>query len=108
MRAKTINEYHDFERGKDPKTILKIGHIRDVDELREDYDQIVELIQTRSYSRFQIEFTVEVSHIIPIRLFGNHGWGNIHLSFNQLTREELYDFDKLIEKYFTKMKLKEK
>jgi hypothetical protein len=103
MRAQTVN----FERGKDPKSILRIGHIRDVEELREDYDRIMELVQIESYLEFQKEFTKEVSNIIPNRLFCNHGWGNIHLSFNQLSREELYDFDKLIEKYFTKMGLKE-
>lgn len=103
MRAKTIN----FERGQDPKKSMKIGHVRDVEELREEYDRIQDLVQKGPYLKFQEEFVDNVMNIIPDRLGGDHGYGNIHMSFSQLTREELYDFDKFIEKYYRKMGLKE-
>lgn len=102
-----VREYIEFERGKDPKSAMKIGMLRSLDEMTDLFDDIQELVCTSSYLHFQKEFRDDVMSLIPDDMQGNHGWGNIHLSFKQLPRDILYDFNRLIEKYSQLMGLNE-
>ena len=92
-----IKESINFERGQDPKRSMKIGSIRPINQLKKDYDQIVELIQTGKYLDFQTPFTEEASDLIENNK--HFGWGNIHRNFKYMSREELYSFEQLVQKY---------
>ena len=92
-----IKESINFERGMDPKTSMKIGGIRPIDQLKKDYDRIVELIQTQKYLDFQVPFTGEADDLIEVNI--HFGWGNIHNNFKNMNREELYPFEILVQKY---------
>lgn len=92
-----IKESVNFERGMDPKQSMKIGGIRPADQLKKDYDRIVELVQTGKYIDFQIPFTTEADDLIEVNI--HFGWGNIHNNFKNMSREELYPFEQIVQKY---------
>jgi hypothetical protein len=96
-RYNKVGESINFERGLDPKTSMKIGGIRPVDQLKKDYDNIVELIQTQKYLDFQVPFTGEADDLIEPNI--HFGWGNIQNNFKNMNREELYPFEILVQKY---------
>jgi len=92
-----IKEAFDFERGRDPYKAMKIGYIRPVNKLKKDYDLIQELVQTGKYHDFQVAFSQEALELIENN--NNFGWGNIQYNFKNMTREELYPFEELVQKY---------
>jgi len=94
---KSIRENMKFERGQDPKNFMKIGYIRPVNQLKKDYDWIQELVQSHGYLEFQTPFRNEAMDLIEDNK--HFGWGNIHYNFKNMSREQLYPFEQLVQKY---------
>jgi hypothetical protein len=92
-----MKESLNFERGKNPHKAMNIGHIRPVNQLKKDYDIIQDFVQTGKYLDFQTPFSQEALDLIPNN--NNFGWGNIHWNFKNMSREELYPFEQLVQKY---------
>jgi len=92
-----IKESLKFERGKNPYKAMEIGYIRPVNQLKKDYDWIQELVQSHGYLEFQTPFRNEAMDLIEDNK--HFGWGNIHYNFKNMSREQLYPFEQLVQKY---------
>lgn len=106
IQAKFVYENLEFERGRDPYKSLKLGKI-DIEKLSKDYEELQNLIHKEPYIKFQGDFSEDVLSVIPRRFFNSNGWGNIFYRFKNMTREELFSFKEIVEKYFKLLGLKE-
>jgi len=99
-----LEESVNFERGLD-KEKLRIGNIRPVEKLKNDYNEIVKFVQTSKGIKFQYPFSKESMEYVSDK---NHfGWGNIHDNFKNMSREELFPFELIVRKYKKLMGLDE-
>lgn len=99
-----LEESVNFERGLD-KEKLRIGNIRPVEKLKNDYNEIVKFVQTSNGIKFQYPFSKESMEYVSDKK--HFGWGNIHVNFKNMSREELFPFELIVRKYKKLMGLDE-
>lgn len=98
-----VKESVNFERGKDPRSAMQVGIMSNIEEDIEKYDAIQLGVQRNPHLKYQNLFGREMNALVPSRMEGRHGWGNFHLSFNQLTPEEYSPIKDVINKYYRVM-----
>ena len=92
-----VREYINFEKNPyDPFRSMGIGHKKTLLELIAMYKKVLQFNMGPSRK----EFANEIIEVIPERLCMSCGWGNAFKNFDELSDEELDQFNRVITKYY--------
>jgi hypothetical protein len=106
---KSTNEAANFERGGTPLEKMKIGGVHSIEKLTDIYTELVNNVQRPKWQggkNYDLQLTLipEMLTAIPRRYKNSNGWGNMDQFFHELSHEEYYTIDKIVTKYYNKLK----
>ena len=99
-----LKESVHFEREGHPLDKLKIGRRLLIPELKRKYKETVNAVQMPKNVDLQQGFGNELQKFKPERYITNHGWANLDDIVHELTREEYFEFEQIVLKYWNQLK----
>ena len=103
MEAKFVYEGIHFERNQEPMDVLKLGRRLASPELKKKYIELVNAVHLPRNVELQEGVSTDLLAWRPLRFRDSNGWGNMDQIIDKLTRDEYFDFEKIVMKYYNQL-----